>query len=416
MNKKLILKWQILQYLLNVGMVQRSKLYQPFMENDYRHYARVLKSLIDDNYVEVKREKEKNYLIITRLGRKRLEEEKEEFKNIIDEPIINKTNARITKTRRKLYADAAGLCMANKYHVTGHPRFDLLYGNGSAEEVKDAKEVFAKQLKEGIYYEISEIRNAYQKVFGKSEIASQTRMVGVLFIETRMMYVYCIGDSLIAWKTNGEERATQFYIDFFLKSDVIARLIRIERIPRAIIIGDTLKMVPALLHGRKNGIKRLSSKVDSAQANGAQGRISADNLSKIFSAAYYIPTRKIGINMLRIVCTITDEICEELFSKWIKKRGYMRLSSKQYCQGINRNTGDRVIFSPYIDLIELRYYKRQNEVAHFVISNGTQEAVSRAMGPLLESAENMRGVALKFKPCDENGVVLDGNWLYAGGM
>ena len=59
MDKKLILKWQILQYLLNVGMVQRSKLYQPFMENDYRHYARVLKSLIDDNYVEVKREKEK---------------------------------------------------------------------------------------------------------------------------------------------------------------------------------------------------------------------------------------------------------------------------------------------------------------------------------------------------------------------
>ena len=190
----------------------------------------------------------------------------------------------------------------------------------------------------------------------------------------------------------------------------------IEKHPRAIIIGSSLKMIPAIIYGRKNGIRRTDIRIDTVQESSAKGRISSENLAQVFSAAYFVPSNKMGISMLKAVCTVTDNVRDILFSKWLDKHGYMRLSSKRYYQGVDRNTGNRFIFAPYIDLIEFRYYKLQDEVAHFIIPNGTQEAVSRVMGPLLKSAENMRGAALKFKPCDANGVILDGNWLYAGGM
>lgn len=416
MDKKPTLKIQLLQYIAAAGTIQRSRLRQPFTKSNYRYYAQTLKSLIDDGYVIVIRERKRNYLEVTKLGKKELESKNIELGNVAIMPIINKTNSKITDTRRKLYAEAAGMCFANGYHVSDHARLEFLYGHGTKEEQQEAKKLFIEQLKDGIYYEVGELRVAQKNVYGKSEIANQTRMVGILFVKQELFYVYCIGDSLITWKTTCEERAVQFYLDFLAKSNVICQYVHIEKHPRAIIIGSSLKMIPAIVYGRKNGIRRTDIRIDTVQESSAKGRISSENLAQVFSAAYFVPSNKMGISMLKAVCTVTDNVRDILFTKWLDKHGYMRLSSKRYYQGVDRNTGNRFIFAPYIDLIEFRYYKLQDEVAHFIIPNGTQEAVSRVMGPLLKSAENMRGAALKFKPCDANGVILDGNWLYVGGM
>lgn len=406
-----ILKRKILLYLYDVQIVQRTKLYQPFTEYDYKHYAKVVHDLIDEGFIEIKRDKRKNYIEITADGKRYAEVLKSKAET--EFPVVNKYNSRITKERRKQYADVAGLCLANEIHVMDHPALELLYGENT-NEAKAARELFVQQLENGIYYEIMEVRNAYQALYGKTDLVSRSRLVGVIFYKSRIIYVYAISSTLIVWKTIGESRTIDFYNDFFTKSLFLRKHLVVVNKPEVVVVGDSLSMVPALVHGRKKGIKDSDAKIDAALSVVAQGRINAYNLALIFSQAYFIPTTSMGIGMMRVVCALDNKTRDVLFSKWLDKRGYMKMTTRKYTQGIDRQTGRRIIFAPYMDLIELEHYCKQNEKAHFVIPHGTQDAISRTVGPLLESAEDMRGVALKFKSYDENGVAVDGKWLKNG--
>lgn len=112
---------------------------------------------------------------------------------------------------------------------------------------------------------------------------------------------------------------------------------------------------------------------------------------------------------MRLACVMGEKEKEEACDRWFDSvKGVTRIKSLPYHQGTAAN-GHRVVYMPYMDLIELEFYRNQGDPCHFVIPAATQEAVSRVMGPLLLSAQSLKGTKLKYRRYDSKGAPVDGS-------
>lgn len=226
---------------------------------------------------------------------------------------------------------------------------------------------------------------------------------------TKLTFVYSVGDTLIKWRSGSEDRTVELIRDFLIKSDCIKRNIENPKYPNCVICGKGMSMIPKIVFGRRWGRITDDEDVERFRAAISRDHINSHNLSKAFASAYYVPVNKNGLNGVRLACMMGENEKEDACDRWFESvNGVTRIKSLPYHQGTAAN-GHRVVYMPYMDLIELDFYRKQGDSCHFVIPAGTQEAVSRVMGPLLLSAQSLKGTKLKYRRYDSKGAPVDGS-------
>lgn len=393
----------ILDYLNRVGGIPRKQLYTPFSEYSYRYYASIVKRLLDESYLESYSYNRINHVRLTSGGLNALIEKTESSKEIKNQSA--KADSPKKKKRLLLVADVIGLCKAAGFLIDekDKPLLEDLFDRGAAPIPDTQKATFERSLKTGLFYSSGEIRKAYTNILGRSEIANWSRLVGIVFFGKNLSFLYGVGGNLIQWRTSCEDRTIKHIVSFLLKSDIIKNNITFYEHPNCIICGRGYTLIPKIIYGRKWGKISEEKRTENFHRVIARDHINSHNLAKVFSSAYYVTVNKDGVDNFKLATMLDKNTKERLCDKWFDKRPTVsRVKTFAYHQGWTSKR-ERVVYMPYVDLIELEFYKNQGVACHFVLLKGTQDAVSRVMGPLFLSAKSLDGSFLKYKQYDANG-------------
>lgn len=394
---------QILEHLNRGGEVQRKSLYVPFSQYNYNYYARILRRLITENYVETVTRNRATYIRLTPKGIDAIKANG----GIVEKQA--KPYDKKAQRRLALVTDAVSMCKANDFRTEPEekPELEELYTRPVSESVID---FFKTCVNDGVFYSSRELRSAYTAVMGNNEIANWTRLIGVILYKGNLSFLYSTGDKLIKWMPSNEERTVKFIADFLFYSDTISSLITRFPYPSCIICGKGYTMIPKIVMGRRWGRIETDDKfTERSRAHIAKSHINSHNLAKVFASAYYVPVGINGVQSFRLAAALNDPkknlICNDWFSK--NDDFATRSLSKPLYQGMTVGNRETVIFSPYIDLIELEMYRKQGEPAHFILPKGTQEAVARVMGPQILSANTINWEPLSYHNYDIYGAAVD---------
>lgn len=400
---------EVLRYLNHAGQIPRKNLYTPFVSYSYRYYARVVKELIKEGYVSVIRHARVNCVAITDAGKAQLysmySEDEDSMRIIKEEKTAAYTPKQ--KKRRKLVSDMEGLCQANDFIVSAADKPSLVDLMGTPST--DVYEFFEEAIDNGVYYSMGEIRAAYIETLGKNEIANWTRLVGVLFFKGHLSFLYSVDKTLIQWMPINEQRSVDFILKFFRMSPVLTKSVRFYEHPTCIVCGEGMTMIPKLVTGRKWGRTDGDENAERYKAKFATSHINAHNLGKVFCTAYYSPCSKAGVDMFRLASMLSEPVRDHAAENWFQSVSTAtRLNTLRYHQGVTLNgKRERVVYIPCVDLIELDFLKKQNTPCHVIAPKGTQEAISRTLGPLVLSIRSLEGEKLRFNRYNEFGAPAD---------
>ncbi len=392
---------RILEYLLSVASIPRKNLYTPFATYNYDAYSQTVRRLLTEDYIQLTRKNQLNHISITPKGVKAIGEKQS------NNDIKKERNKALPKTpkeqkRAALVNDVLALCEANGIATSAKPPFDTLFAQPAPEQ---QKKDFVNHLKDGLFYSTGEIRTARRTLRGENDISNLSRLIGVIFKGTQIRFLYSINDKLILWVPSNEERVISTIIGFLKSSPIISEFMEFPSRPTCIVCGKGYTMIPKIVTGRKWG-RIDESKNETFVKNVARTNINSYNLSKVFDTAYYVPAGRHGINLFKLACSLSETIKDDMCEEWFENtQGFTRLKTYGWHQGLSAK-GQRTVFMPYMDLIELEAYKKQGTRCHFIIPKGTQEAVARVMGPLLISARTRTGEILKHGLYDALGAKL----------
>lgn len=399
---------RLLEHLAKVGEIPRKTLYTAFSETyNYRYYARTVKRLIDEGYIDTGK---RNSMVHVRLSQKgehaltSMFDGKEETPQIAQHP----TN-RQEQNRMVLVADVIALCKANGFR-TDEDEKPLLRDLYQIPVSASIREEFVDAVNDGVYYSSRELRSAYMDVMGNNEIANWTRLIGILLYKGTLSFLYSTGGKLIKWMPTNEDRTVKFITAFLSQSDIISDTITFYPYPSCIICGKGYTMIPKIVMGRRWGRIEPDDKfIERSRAHIAKNHINSHNLAKVFCAAYYVSADASGTRNFRLASVLSEAKKNQICNDWFRKNSEyaMRSQSRKFYQGITVAKHEGVVFMPYIDLIELEYYKKQGDPCHFIIPKGTQDAVSRVMGPLLLSAQTVNHETLQYKKYDQYGAAIN---------
>lgn len=396
----------ILEHLHSTGCIVRKNLYTPFTGYAYKYYARVVKRLVNEGYLETLTKYKRVHIQITPKGTQTLNEIYEkQNKSVADIKSVAKSKK---QKRQTLVADVIGLCVANGIAVAPEdkpPLEDIVVFMRDPLPEK-TREQFESKLKSGIFYSTGEIRTAHRKVLGENEIANWTRLVGIIMLDSNITYVYSVDKDLIKWVVSCEDRTVKTITQFLMMSKAITDKIVFYEHPSCIVCGKGFTMVPKIVYGRKWG-RIDSNKKDNYRAKIASDHINSHNLAKVFSSAYYVTSDKRGVEDFKFALMLNESSKNALSDAWFEKtKNVNRITHFEFHQGLTAK-GERVVYMPYMDMIELEFYKRQATPCHFVISKGTQEAVSRVMGQYVLSIKSLKGENLKHGSYDNTGTKIE---------
>ena len=404
---------EILKHLNKSGRIPRKNLYTPFVSYSYRYYARVVQQLLEEGCVKVERFGRRNCISITEVGTEVLaemyEDDDEEAQAIQSE----KAKARSAKARKrkKLVADVEGLCVANGFLVSAQEKpslLELAHADEGSDMADELEEEFSDAMQAGVYYSTRELRSAYIAALGKNEIANWTRLVGIVLYKGNLSFLYSVDKTLIKWLPANEKRTVDFLIDFLRKIKIVSRHVVFEKHPICMVCGEGMTMVPKIVTGRKWGRTDSDKNSERYKAKLAATHINSHNLAKIYSAAYYVPVNKTGVDMFRLAAVLSEATREQLANHWFSElRTATRLMTLRYHQGVTTNgKRERVVYIPCIDLIELEYLAQQGTPCHVVAPKGTQQAISRVLGTLVLSIRSLEGERLHYNSF-ENGAPVN---------
>lgn len=396
------LRYEILSYLNKSGGIPRKNLYTPFAQSNYKYYARTLSEMIKQGQIEVYRYKQLNHVRITEAGKVYLSERKvEEIKRSVNKEQKKPRNKKAEK-RLSLVNDVRGLCEGCGFLVDDKPDLARLMSN-----YEYSREEWSKAENQGVFYTTGEIRKAYMATRGKNELMNMARLIGVVILKGHLSYVYAIGDKLIKWLDTNERRTVEAIESFLCDIEPIKRSIK-DSTRNAIIVGRGYAMIPKLVTGRRFGKIEEGTK-ERFRAVIAKDHINAHNLGKVFDSAYYVQASRQGISPFRIAALLSEDTREYVINQWYDTAtGIRRVKGNQYTYGLN-SAMERVVYLPFVNLIELEYYRNQGEAAHFVLEKQISEAISRSVGPLWITMRDLQGNRLNPKRYDKNGYLIDDN-------
>ena len=405
------LRKKILEYLNSVHSIPKKELHLHFPETVYNNFSRAVKILTDDGDIEVFRYKQLNHVRITPSGIKKLKE-KEEIRyetESIRKEALHKSNTTKRRKRQALNNTVFGVCKAAGVLVkeTEKPMlrnlFDKYAERLSELSPEDEKRLFVKSLSNGIFYTSGEVREILNLINQKDSISNKSRLIGIVFKDKRIVFVYAINDTLIHWEPLEEERTVANIQNGLIQSKIIRENIDMYRYPDCVVVGKGFAMIPRLVRGRKSGSVSANKRIDEVQTGIAKNIINAHNLSKVFNSAYYVPVNKKGINLFKEALIASQEYKDEKADEWFEEvKNATRIKSKKYYQGFTQKM-ENLAYLYTIDLIELSELMEQNVELHLVAPDGTAEALSRVFGPNIKSVRNHTGKKQRYRSYDSNG-------------
>ena len=402
---------EILVYLNSIHSIKRKDLSFHFPQIAYRNFARALKSLIDDGDVEVFRYKKINHVRITSLGIKKLKEQ-ESVRNETEKTrkdALYKSNTQKRKKRQAINNTTIGMCKSANVVVDEKEKPKLInlfdkYAEKNAEPSPEfEKSLFVKNLSNGIFYSSGEIRELMNILKTAEAISNKSRLIGIVFKDNRLLFIYTINDTLIHWEPTEEARTVKIIQETLILSQTIQNNITMYVKPDCIVIGKGFGMIPRLIKARKSGSIIENKHINDIQNNIAKNNINAKNLGMVFDSAYYVPVNKKGIELFKEAIISSKEHKDQKADKWFESvKNANRIKSKNYYQGFTQKMENMAYLST-IDLIEIDYLQKQNVEMHLVAPDGTAEALSRVFGPKLKSVRNYYGKKLSYNEYDKNG-------------
>ena len=394
------LNYRILEYLEGSGGIPRKNVYTPFAKNNYRHFTRTLAALISEGKVELYRYKNLNHVRITEIGRACLNEHRiRQTSEAIGQKKAKPRNKK-DENRLSLVNDVRGLCEGCGFLTEQKPDLVLL----SHFPEQNIEEQWLKADEQGVFYTAKEIRRAYKELKGKNEIINMSRLVGVLFLKGHLSYIYAVGKKLIKWLSTNELRTIESIEDFLYGIKAIKNNSK-DSSRSAIIVGRGFSLIPKIVTGRTCG-ESEEGKKEYFSSIRAREHINSHNLQKVFDSAYYVQASRQGVAPFRAAALLSADTRDYLVEKWYSGAvGLTGVRGAKYIQGVNRNM-EKVIYLPFMDLIELEYYRNQREPAHLVVDKTVSEAVSRCLGPLCLSIRDNTGELLNPQRFDINGALL----------
>lgn len=412
------LKEHILEYMLKIHSIPRKELRRAFEEYEYTNYSEKVKELIQDGYIEDFRYKGLINLKITSKGIDFLRENDEEIYSTekVRKKVLQETATPKSRKRRSMENTVILLCKANGVLTDSSekPKLINVFTSSSDQLSYSEKKLFAEKISKGIFYTTSEIREVEQAMYNNHEIGNWSKLIGIIFKDTTVKFIYNINDSLNYWNAISEKRTVKGILELLTQSSFINEYIEIYDYPDCIICGKGYSMIPKIIYGRKKGKKDVNKATDRYQTLIAAEQTTVENFSKVFAHAYYVSDLRRGTKEFKDAIDITVEKKKEICNKWFRSRNnVIRSNTLRYNQGVSQKQ-ERIAYMPILDLIELRFLKDQGEKVHLVVPEGTQESVSRVMGPLVLSIRDLTGEKKKYNNYDKNGTLLktgEGNVL-----
>lgn len=381
MKRNASAKTRILLALYETGFVPNTDMKVAFWNYNYSTLRRKVRELVDDGLVQEVRipSHKKQYLTITQEGIAYLGKM---FKtDLVDKnrPIPYSPERAVKqdiKKRYKQYARAgetitflmaAGVLTLQREK----PRLDYLASHmlkhgpiqpesdpwaGHRPAIADESDLVSL-LRQGVYYSAAEVK-AYGRLLGATtnastdgqELMARSRFVGVVLKDDEMYVLHNTRNNLMMWYELSEKRTEEVLRRMFCKFPGYAHHDTHNedgRLP-AIVFGETMASLPALVTGHKFGIDK-SVKHNQYPRTYRQINSSTD----VYRNMYFVPTEKIGREIL--VDTLdgnwwkqherTKKIIKDLDSRFFLREDLMNVYARH-------NDG---YFFLYLNVLDLKF-------------------------------------------------------------
>lgn len=402
---------KLLEYLYTTPEVARKRLYIPFAaEYEYTSYSKVVKRLLEEEYVELFRKDELNYIRLTVKGKKAIEEkDKEKAKALKSEKPNTSTRQRANRARQ--VANVIALCTANGIALNGaeKPKLGQLLKPPDTMGTQTLQELAAK----GIFYSVSEIRAAIQEVYGKNDALKLSRLVGIILYGKNLTFVYSIGQSVIKWNATNEMKMVELIRRYFSLSTILKGTVDPQKKSICLICGESYSAVPKIVSGSSWGTWNDDSRTSPKEyfrKRAAGEWLTAKNLAKVFSRAYFVCSGVQDIPYFLSAVMMDEQTTMVVATDWWNNNisNATHITTMGYFQGLTTNgKGEIVALSILVDIIELSYYRARNKPMHIIISQrGAKDAIAKILGPNLLSIRTTMGEKLSTNQYDENGLLI----------
>ena len=381
------LKLKMLLDLRNYGSIKRAKAISTYPNYNRITVERTVTWLLNQGLIEEYRQSPEpklapvRYIRISEQGKAALidyEAEKGQFK-------ADKTVSTIKENARKeLVLPVYSICKALGVLTEQEekpPLESLLFPEDDKEIGADVAAMLDDM---GAFYSMNEVRATAKMHIGDGPL-NQVRCIGIILRGKRVYFVYNMGKKLIYFNRTLETRTRDLILQIMDKSPIMKSYgVEIHsQLVSCILFGDTYRCIPKVIFGRKSGEKAevkegVVDKAEKMRDALAEHNISLSNISKVFSAIYFVPIRA-SASVFDASIRMTPAYRYAITEKWIQMQPTLRAEKCQFgLRAVAKNSGTHVYVWPDNDLSFLSKIRQANHPAHVVIPvPGAEDAIAR---------------------------------------
>lgn len=236
----------------------------------------------------------------------------------------------------------------------------------------------------GIFYTSGEIRE-YAKTLtflgdlsGAIDVMGRSRFVGIVFKRKEYYIIYNSRDNLMTWYEGIEEKTEATIRQMFSRyKGYEAHNTRNElgKLP-AVVFGETMALLPALVTGHKAGTNKS---VKHNKYPRTYRQISAD--TKVYAELYFVPTEKVGLEVLAETLTNTREEKHQRVEKFFDGKGPAIFVKRDGLLPYGHSSDHFVlVYMPIFDVKFIRWVRERKERVLVATYQCAANSVSKSLG------------------------------------
>lgn len=398
---------KLLAYLYTVPSIKRKQLAVALPDMPYQCLTRATRTALAHGYAE--------YITVARCRAVRLTSEGKRYIRTVAGDSLDKAKRRAATVK----ADEAGKqrferreTVRNLCRAAGiEPAIEK---GVSFEDIlcfTDKGQAFFRQafVQNGLFFLSDEVsRSIRNSGLAQDEVASTgSRYVGIILNHNGLFIVYNTLDRLMRFPERPEDALKNGLVAVLKRCGVFDTPEREKVLSRvaAIVVGKSDAMLPKIYRGTKWGVAddpRVPSTV-------IQYLLSLKNLHRHFAKTYLVPANTLGVELLHRTACLPFALVERMKEQWFSEHGaYTVVRSNGYLEAYEKGEREKTVILPILSFEELAYHAAKGERVHVICERGTQEGISRVLGPIVDSMKDFDAQPLPFHRYDSNGVRMDG--------
>lgn len=240
-------------------------------------------------------------------------------------------------------------------------------------------------LSKGIFYPSSVIKRALKRR-GIKEPTKSSRMVGVLLLQEDIFMCYSTLNRMMQFDDATEKAACEYILGLFTGYEPYHKYAEVHarEQPDALILAQSMEMLPALVTGHKGGVYR-SPRV--LKYRRKYNFLSAK--CKLFRTIFFFSTDRYSVERLRLASHLSrSRRAEDVqsFFDAAQPYGYIFTGELPYLQAYHQPSGLPAVCFPFYDLMQLYSLRSNNQQLIVLLPDGHEEYIARIFGPLLKAA------------------------------